>query len=83
MDVWCHPDRPPLALIAAAAGWVLLAIGALRRPGVRLVAAGVTLPWIAGIQPAAIHRNLTGLLGVMLLTRLTAGHRVVEQGARP
>lgn len=74
---------PPLALIAAAAGWVLLAIGALRRPGVRLVAAGVTLPWIAGIQPAAIHHNLTGLLGVMLLTGLTAGHRAVEQGARP
>ena len=59
---------PSLAVVACGAGWALLASGSVRQPAVRFVAAGVALVWIAGIQPTAVHHNLTSLLGVMVLT---------------
>lgn len=59
---------PPFAVAACGAGWALLASGVVRQPAVRLIAAGVVLVWIAGIQPTAIHHNLTSLLGVMAVT---------------
>lgn len=74
---------PALTLVAAAAGWVALAGAAIRRPGLHLVVAGVVLLWVAGVQPTAVHHNLTGLLGVMVLAGLAAERNDASRGVRP